>query len=57
VLFFNLYKSYSCLVSLILAIVNFYIKIVIKHSIYIILYFFKANIVKVVLFYIILQDY
>ena len=56
-LFFNLYKSYSCLVSLILAIVNFYIKIVIKHSIYIILYFFKANIVKVVLFYIILQDY
>jgi len=53
-LFFNLYKSYSYLVNLVLAIVNFYIKIIIKHSIYIILYFFKANIVKVVLLYIIL---
>jgi len=53
-LFFNLYKSYSYLVSLILAIVNFYIKIIIKHNIYIILYFFKANIIKVILFYIIL---
>jgi len=53
-LFFNLYKSYNYLVSLILVIVNFYIKIVVKHNIYIILCFFKANIVKVVLLYIIL---
>jgi len=52
--FFNLYKGYSYLISLVLAVVNFYIKVIIKHNIYIILYFFKANIVKVVLLYIIL---
>ena len=53
-LFFILYKSYNYLISLVLAIINFYIKIIIKHNIYIILYFFKANIVKIVLLYIIL---
>jgi len=53
-LFFNLYKSYNYLINLVLAIINFYIKVVIKYSIYIILYFFKANIIKVILLYIIL---
>jgi len=53
-LFFNLYKGYSCLINLILAIVNFYIKVVIIYSIYVILCLFKANIVKVVLLYTIL---